>query len=120
VPNKPFNPIARKTRSGLTAALGVMNLRATVLIAVILNLSAAGCAQGDMKKPIASVEEGLHLVDSFIGNVQDFELAVPDSLLDPVGVNMALITDRALARGWEPNGFTQRQGYRILRYKEFK
>ena len=24
-PNKPFNPIARKTRSGLTAALGLKN-----------------------------------------------------------------------------------------------
>jgi len=24
MPNKPFNPIARKTRSGLTAALGII------------------------------------------------------------------------------------------------
>jgi hypothetical protein len=104
---------------GSFAALGDMNIRAVVLTATILGVLAVGCARESMK-PIASVEEGISLVTSFEGNVQDFELAVPDSLLDPVGINMALITDRALARGWQPNGFTQKQGYRIFRYKDLK
>ena len=67
--------------------------------------------------PIESVDEGVRLVDSFAGPPQEFQLAVPDSLLDPVGVNMAIITDRVLKRGWEPNGFTQARGYKIYRYK---
>jgi hypothetical protein len=57
--------------------------------------------------PIESVDEGAHLADSFAGPPEEFQLAVPDSLLDPVGVNMAIITDHVLKRGWEPNAFTQ-------------
>ena len=79
----------------------------------------AGCEEQIMK-PISSIEEGIHLLDSFQGNAQDFQLVVPDSLLDPVGINMAIITDRALARGWQPDGFTKAQGFRVFRYKELK
>jgi hypothetical protein len=32
-------------------------------------------------------------------------------LLDPMGMNMALITDRILAKGFMPNGFIQKVGY---------
>jgi hypothetical protein len=67
-------------------------------------------------KPIASVDEGVRLVDSFQGKPEDFQLAVPDSLLDSSGMSMAVITDRVLARGWWPNGFVQEPGYRVYRY----
>ena len=69
-------------------------------------------------KAIGSVQEALKLVDSFSGNPEDFELAVPATLLDAVGINMAIITDRILQRGWQPDGFTQESGYRRLRYKK--
>ena len=69
-------------------------------------------------RPIASVQEALTLVDSFRGNPEDFELAVPDTLNDVVGINMALITDRILRRGWQPDGFTQKSGYRLYQYKK--
>lgn len=67
-------------------------------------------------KPIASVDEGVRLVDSFKGKPENFQLAVPDSLLDSSGMSMAIITDRVLARGWWPNGFVQERGYRVYRY----
>jgi len=67
-------------------------------------------------KPIASIEEGVRLVDSFKGNPEDFQLAVPDSLNDARGMTMAIITDRVLARGWWPHGFLQEHGYRVYRY----
>jgi hypothetical protein len=67
-------------------------------------------------KPIASVDEGVRLVDSFKGKPEDFQLVVPDSLLDASGMNMAIITDRVLARDWLPNGFVQEHGYRIFHY----
>jgi hypothetical protein len=69
-------------------------------------------------KPIASVQEGMEVVDSFQGRPEDFELAVPAELLDAVGVNMAIITDRVLARGWLPDGFSEADGCRIFRFKE--
>jgi hypothetical protein len=69
---------------------------------------------------ISSVPEGIKLIDSFVGNPEDFELAVPETLLDLVGVSMAIITDRVLARGWQPDGFTQHPGYRLFRYKELE
>jgi hypothetical protein len=69
-------------------------------------------------KPIASVDEALQLVSSFTGKPEEFQLAVPEALIDAVGINMAIITDRVLSRGWQPDGFTQKFGYRIYRYKE--
>lgn len=71
-------------------------------------------------RPIASVEEGVNLVNSFKGTAEEFVLAISDSLWDPVGLNMAIITDRILARGWQPAGFTQAKGYKIYRYEELK
>jgi hypothetical protein len=68
-------------------------------------------------KLIGSVQEGLERIDGFVGNPDAFELAVPETLLDPVGINMAILTDRVLGRGWVPDGFVQRSGYRIYRYK---
>ena len=67
---------------------------------------------------IASVEEGLQLINSFPGRAEDFQLLVPEALLDPVGMNMAIITDCALARNWQPDGFVLGDGYRAFRYKE--
>jgi hypothetical protein len=68
-------------------------------------------------KPIASVQDALKLIDSFSGNPRDFELAVADALNDAIGINMAIITERILKRGWEPDGFTQESGYRLYKYK---
>jgi hypothetical protein len=68
-------------------------------------------------KPIASAQEGMTKVDTFSGPPEAFVLAVPAGLLDPLGVNMARITDRVLARGWQPDGFEQHDGYMLYRYR---
>ena len=68
-------------------------------------------------KAIGSVQEALALIDAHHGEAEDFTLAVPDSLQDPTGMNMALITDRILARGWQPDGYTSQPGIRLYRYK---
>jgi hypothetical protein len=69
-------------------------------------------------KPIDTVQDALRLLDSFNGAPEDFELAVSDRLHDPVGVNIAMVTDRILQRGWQPNGFTQEAGFRVYRYEK--
>jgi hypothetical protein len=66
-------------------------------------------------KPVNSVQEALEQIHSFQGPVSEFALAFPDRLNDPVGVNMAIITDKILGRGWQPDGYSQMAGYRIYR-----
>jgi hypothetical protein len=55
-------------------------------------------------------------VDAFDGAPQDFALSIDESLLDPAGLSMALVTDRILAKGWMPDGVEPRDGFRIFRY----
>ncbi|MCD0266965.1 hypothetical protein JWH11_11075 [Xanthomonas melonis] len=58
----------------------------------------------------------LAAIDAFSALAEEFELPISNDLQDPFGVNMAVITDRILARGWWPDGFEQRDGYRLYRY----
>lgn len=69
--------------------------------------------------PVHTVVQALARIDAFAGSAAEFLLTVHESLLDPVGLNMALITDRILAKGWEPDGFIVHEDCRVLRYKEF-
>ena len=71
-------------------------------------------------KAIKNIEHAIRLIDAFEGRPEDFELAVSDELQDPVGMNMALITDHILKKGWVPDGFEEREGWRIYRYKVLK
>ena len=72
-----------------------MSLRAICAAALFGAALMSGCESHDMK-PITSVEEGVRLIESFHGSPQEFQLAVPDTMLDSVGINMAIITDRVL------------------------
>lgn len=67
--------------------------------------------------PITSIDEARNAVESFTGAPEEFLLPISDELNDDIGINMAIITDLILARGWEPDGFDQRSGFRIYRYK---
>lgn len=55
-------------------------------------------------------------IDAFDGAPQDFALSIDESLLDPAGLSMALVTDSILAKGWMPDGVEPRDGYRVFRY----
>jgi hypothetical protein len=68
-------------------------------------------------KAATTIEEARRLIESFTGKPEDFELPIANELLDPVGVNMAIITDAILAREWEPDGYTELEGCRMYRYK---
>lgn len=62
--------------------------------------------------PVHTDPEALERIAQFAGSPVDFMLSVHKSLLDPLGLNMAVITDRILDKGWEPDGFTQHSGWR--------
>lgn len=68
--------------------------------------------------PFTDVHEAIRYVHSFSGRPVEFHLPISDALQDPLGMYMALITDKILSRGWEPDGYDQMNGYRIYRYKE--
>jgi len=68
-------------------------------------------------RPITTVEEARKRIQSYQGRPEDFQLPISDRLQDPMGMNMALITDSILARDWEPDGYVQDNGFRIYKYK---
>ena len=71
-------------------------------------------------KPINSIEEALKAIEAHRSNADEFELPISDELQDPMGMNMGIITDSILAKGWWPNRFIQKNGYRIYLYKEME
>ena len=72
------------------------------------------------QKIVESTEEANAVIEAFTGNADDFELRVSDKLQDPTGINMTIITDTILNKGWEPDGFVQKEGFRIYSYKELE
>ena len=71
-------------------------------------------------KPFKNAKEAAEYIESFDGEAADLKLPIHESLLDPLGTNMALITDKILDRGWEPNGYEEKAGYRVYMYKEMQ
>ncbi|KAI9130678.1 hypothetical protein [Acaryochloris sp. CCMEE 5410] len=69
-------------------------------------------------QPITTVEAVLQKIDTFSGEAAEFQLPISESLMDKIGINMAIITDRILAKGWTPNGFQQEEGYRVYSYRD--
>ena len=69
-------------------------------------------------KPFSIVSEAVLYVDALQGTASELRLPITDVLQDELGLNMALILDHVLARGWLPDGYEQRDGYRIYRYKD--
>ena len=72
---------------------------------------------------IATAEDGVRQLEVHQPSGDRFELAVSSSFTfkgkpDKVGFGMALILDRILAMGYEPDGFEQKEGFRLYRYKK--
>jgi hypothetical protein len=58
-------------------------------------------------KPFTDVHAAMNFVDTFRGSSRELRLPISDSMNDVVGVHMVMITDRILAREWEPDGYDQ-------------
>jgi hypothetical protein len=70
--------------------------------------------------PFTDVHEAMSYVLGFQVRPEELELSISDSLQDPIGMHSALITDKILSKGWEPDACEQKNGYRIYRYKEIE
>jgi hypothetical protein len=82
--------------------------------------SAATPANGPADAPLTTREDAVRTIREHTGRPEELRLSLSDALLDPVGMNMAIITDAALGRGWMPNGFEQGDGFRTYLYKALK
>lgn len=51
-------------------------------------------------------------------NEKEETLLISDELNDAMGLNMALIVDGILKKGYMPDGFEQKDGYRIYKYQK--
>jgi hypothetical protein len=71
-------------------------------------------------EPIADIDEALKTVKEYDGLPEEFQLPISDSINDSLGLNMAIITDAILKRGWLPNGFIHKEGFRIYLYEASK
>lgn len=69
-------------------------------------------------EPINTIQEAKKLIESFEGRPEDLKLPISDQLQDAIGINMTIITDSVLKRGWMLDGFEQKEGYRIYHYKK--
>jgi hypothetical protein len=67
--------------------------------------------------PVTDLNDAKARINAHSGLPEEFQLPVSSTLLDPVGINMAIITDCILIRGWKPDGFVPHDGYRVYRYK---
>jgi hypothetical protein len=75
-------------------------------------------------KAFQSFEEALDFVRALVLDRAPVILPIAnDATLrgqpDPVGAGMAMVLDVFLAKGYEPDGFEQREGFRVYRYKPF-
>jgi len=68
-------------------------------------------------EPFINIKDTVEFVRSFIGEAKDLKLPISDELNDSMGMNMAIIGDSLLAKGFTPNGFEQKDSYRIYLYK---
>ena len=67
--------------------------------------------------PFNDIDEARRAIQSYDGSPDEFRLPVSDALYDAMGIGMAILADAILAKGWDLDGFEQRDGYRIYRYK---
>lgn len=96
------------------------------LTILVFALFAFSCNQNDsvknnmeynQRRPLGSLEEARNYVSEDF-NEADETLWISDSLNDSVGINMAILLDDILNAGYSPNGFEQKEGFRIYKYKK--
>jgi hypothetical protein len=74
---------------------------------------------------IKSAEDGIKYLASHPPSGDPFQLNVSDSFTfdgkpDTMGAGKAVLLDKILAVGYEPDGFEQKSGFRLYRYKKMQ
>ena len=88
----------------------------------------AGCEQKETTMSdtmIKSAEEGIKHLEAHPPLGASFQLAISESFTfagkpDTIGAGMAVVLDKILRLGCEPDGFDQKSGFRVYRYKKMQ
>jgi hypothetical protein len=68
-------------------------------------------------KPFTDLPDAVEAIKTHDKKPEDFLLPISDDMNDSSGVAMAILTNVILSRGWIPNGYEQRDGYRVYTYR---
>ncbi len=74
---------------------------------------------------IMSAEDGVKYLESHPPSGKSFQLAISEQFTfegkaDTIGAGMAVLLDKILTFGYEPDGFEQKSGFRLYRYKKMQ
>ncbi|BDD05280.1 hypothetical protein AUTU_27630 [Aureibacter tunicatorum] len=77
-----------------------------------------GCKENKKEmKAFTKLEDARnYITESFLEKEET--LMISDEINDAMGMNMAIITDEILKKGYMPNGFEQKDGYRVYKYQK--
>ena len=72
-----------------------------------------------------SAEAAVEYLDATTFSQPTFTLNIADDFTfagraDTMGAGMAIVLDHVLAKGFWPDGFEQKAGYRVYRYKKMR
>jgi hypothetical protein len=107
----------------------VMWIVNSLVITVLIPLLSSGCSTGSASKDNAMIfktaEDARAYVEATKITGDRFELPIANEFTfggrpDTMGAGMAVVVDAILAQRYEPDGFEQREGYRLYRYKPWK
>jgi hypothetical protein len=78
-----------------------------------------------MEMIFKSAEEVLAYLETIQPTGGQFQLAISDSFTfagqpDTIGAGMAVMLDKILGLGYEPEGFDQKDGYKLYKYKQME
>jgi len=104
--------------------LGYMT-RSIAILSLLLVLISCGQKETtlDNTPMIKSAEDGIEYLESHPPSGDSFQFSISDSFTfagkpDTMGAGMAVLLDRILEAGYEPDGFEQKSGFRLYRYKK--
>jgi hypothetical protein len=74
---------------------------------------------------IKTSEEGIKYLEAHAPSGAAFQLTISDSFTfagkpDTIGAGKAVILDKILGLGYMPDGFEQKSGFRVYRYKKMQ
>lgn len=93
----------------------------SLIVFLVYNVSTSKNADSDKTEnkrvPLTTVEEAHAYIETNFKNSEE-TLWVANALNDNVGVNMSIILDKVIDAGYLPDGFEQKEGYRIYKYQK--
>ena len=88
------------------------------IIILLLTLLLSSCNKKNKEMDLfTNLDDAINFVLKSFDEKEE-TLKIADELNDAIGMNMAIIGNEILKKGYMPNGFEQKEGYRIYKYQK--